>query len=244
LPVSTKAIIIAIAAFAVGGIGVTALLHKPVPHNVAPSIPQHIAAVEEKPVPSKYVRDMLDDMADEEIPVPQKNIVTLPNHPLTLQTGNLPEKMLLSSSAIQPNEKISLYYTCYQKNVSPPLEWKNAPEGAKSFVILLEFTDLDKAMPWLWAVYNIPEKTGSLPEALPKTPVTKDNLEQMAADNGNAGYLGPCQPKGEHRYNFKIFALDTVLELKGGASEADLIRAMNDHILDMGKLPFLHYYRL
>jgi Raf kinase inhibitor-like YbhB/YbcL family protein len=243
LPVSTKAIIIAIAAFAVGGIGVMALLHKPAPRNVAPSIPQHIAAVAEKPVPPKYVRDMLD-VADVETPVQQKNVVTLPSHSLTLQMDNLPEKMLLSSSAIQPNEKISLYYTCYQKNVSPPLEWKNAPEGTKSFVVLLEFTDSDKAMPWLWAVYNIPEKSGSLPEGLPKTPVTEDNLEQMAADNGNAGYLGPCQPKGEHHYNFKVFALDTVLELKGGAGEADLIHAMNGHILDMGKLPFLHYYRL
>ncbi|MDB5492100.1 MAG: putative kinase inhibitor [Micavibrio sp.] len=161
-----------------------------------------------------------------------------------LQVGKTAGAIKLSSIQLKAGEKISLYYTCNQKNVSPPLTWSNAPSGTKSFVILMEGPDRGRGEPLQWGVYNIPASQTSLGEALPKIPMDDKGIGQAMTEAGPVGYVGPCSPKGAATFVFSIYALDAELKLHGGATRNELINAMNGHIIDMMKLPVTHYFRL
>lgn len=152
-------------------------------------------------------------------------------------------QMKLESAQLLPGKKIPLAYTCYQKNISPSLNWSGAPSGTKNFAIVLEGPDKGRGHPLQWGVYNIPASQTSLPEGLSKTPST-DKGAQAETDVGPIGYAGPCVPKGEVTYTFSVFALDTELKLRPGATRDELFKAMNGHILDTAKLSAWHYYRL
>lgn len=161
-----------------------------------------------------------------------------------LELEKLAHEIKLSSSQLKAGEKISLYYTCNQKNVSPPLNWSNAPSGTKSYVVMLEGPDRGSGEPLQWGVYNIPPSETSLGEAVPKVPMLDKGVGQAQTELGPVGYTGPCIPKGEFVFVFSVYALDTELKLHGGATRNELIGAMNGHIIDMAKLPVSHYFRL
>ncbi len=137
----------------------------------------------------------------------------------------------LSSSAFKNNAAIPAKYSfnamgCTGENVSPPLEWKNAPAGTKSFALMVHDPDAPTGSGWWhWVVYNIPAGTTSLPEGagdaagkgLPAGAV------QGNTDFGKPGYGGPCPPpgSGKHHYNFTLFALKVdKIEVPPGASPA------------------------
>lgn len=182
-----------------------------------------------EPVPPAYESSDESDTKDESVPV--------------LNLDHLAGTMTLSIPGISPGGKLPLAHSCYQSNISPALEWSGAPESTKSYVVFLENRMEDSAEELYWLVFNIPADTDALPENI-KSSDMPAGVAYGRSDHNNAGYVGPCDPKGEHRYTFGIFALDTVLDLPSGVHKYDLIRAMNGHVVDMAEFDVKHYFRL
>jgi Raf kinase inhibitor-like YbhB/YbcL family protein len=144
--------------------------------------------------------------------------------------------LVLSSRAFSHGEMIPKQYTCDGQELSPPLEWQGAPAGTKSFALIMDDPDAPKTVFVHWVVYNIPASASSLPEGLPREPVLSDGIRQGENSAGRIGYFGPCPPSGVHRYSFRLYALDTVLNLDAGATKQELMRAMQGHILAQAEL--------
>src|SRR5262245_53414547 len=118
--------------------------------------------------------------------------------------------MSLNSPEFQPNGHIPSKYTCEGEDVSPPLAWEGAPNGAKSIVLIIDDPDAPdpKApkMVWVhWVVYNMPPDTKSLPENAGKARLPQGALLGLN-DFKKTGYGGPCPPIGRHRYFHKLYA--------------------------------------
>jgi Raf kinase inhibitor-like YbhB/YbcL family protein len=111
------------------------------------------------------------------------------------------------------------------------LQISSVPNEAKSLVLIVDDPDAPRGLFRHWIVWNIDSKTTRVAEnSAPTAGVQGIN------DFGNRNYGGPCPPSGTHRYFFKIFALDTKLELKPGARRAELDAAMRGHVLAQGEL--------
>jgi len=143
----------------------------------------------------------------------------------------------ISSTAFSNGETIPKKFTCDGPDVSPQLSWKEAPAAARSFALIMDDPDAP-AGTWVhWVLYNLPANTSQLPEGLEKQEQLATGALQGRNDFRKIGYGGPCPPPGTpHRYYFKLFALDTKLNLKAGATKADLERAMKGHILGEAEL--------
>jgi len=142
----------------------------------------------------------------------------------------------LTSSAFKEGAMIPAQYTCDGKDISPPLNWSAVPEGTQSFALICDDPDAPIGTWVLWVVYNIPDKVTALPENVPPHKSVMGNILQGMTDFRRIGYGGPCPPRGTHRYYFKIYALDTMLNLPAGATKRELLRAMEGHILVEGQL--------
>src|ERR671923_2073314 len=126
--------------------------------------------------------------------------------------------MQLTSSAFQAGGAIPTRYTCEGEDISPELSWKEAPRGAKSFVLILHDPDAPRPGGFThWVLYNVPPTLGSIEENVPRQEVVAGLGLQGKNDRGKIGYTGPCPPTGKHRYFFRLFALDKALELPPGA---------------------------
>jgi Raf kinase inhibitor-like YbhB/YbcL family protein len=123
-------------------------------------------------------------------------------------------------------------YTCDGKDINPPLEVENIPEGTKSLALIMEDPDAPRGTFDHWLVWNI-----SPNEAIAEQ--TNPGISGIN-DFGKTGYGGPCPPSGVHRYFFKVYALDTKLELLAGADKKTLLEAMNGHILSEGEMMGLY----
>ena len=146
-----------------------------------------------------------------------------------------PMSLTITSTAFAPESAIPSLYTCEGKDISPPLDWSNAPAGTKSFTLIVEDPDApDPAAPkmtWVhWVLYNIDSTTGGLPEAV-KTTALPFGTREGVNDWGRTGYGGPCPPVGRHRYFHRLYALDTVLPDLKRPDKAALEKAMQGHIL-------------
>jgi Raf kinase inhibitor-like YbhB/YbcL family protein len=88
-----------------------------------------------------------------------------------------------------------------------------------------------------WVLFNLPAETRSLPEGVPEDPALKDGSRQGQNDFRRPGYGGPCPPRGPaHRYYFKLYALDSALNLPAGAKKPDVEKAMKGHVLAQAEL--------
>jgi Raf kinase inhibitor-like YbhB/YbcL family protein len=143
----------------------------------------------------------------------------------------------LTSAAFQAGGTIPKRFTCDGPDVSPALSWTEPPAGTQGLCLIVDDPDAP-AGTWVhWVLYNLPASTRGLPEGVEKERERADGSRQGRNDFGKIGYNGPCPPKGAaHRYFFKLYALDAKLELKPGATKADLERAMKDHILAHAEL--------
>lgn len=136
---------------------------------------------------------------------------------------------VLTSTAFNQGEHIPSKYTCDGDDLSPPFAWTDPPEGTMSFALLVDDPDAPVG-DWVhWLLYNIPRDSRGIPEG---------GSIGISGKNSwpNLGYGGPCPPNGTHRYFFKLYALDTRLNLPEGAQKADLLKAMEGHILDQAEL--------
>lgn len=142
----------------------------------------------------------------------------------------------ITSSAFDENAMIPAKYTCDGEDISPPLEWDNVPEGTQSIAIIADDPDAPMGTFVHWVLFNLPGDTRQLPENVPTKGTLDNGAVQGITGFGRTGYGGPCPPSGTHRYFFKIYALDTKVELTSSAGKSQLLEAMAGHILGQGQL--------
>ena len=160
----------------------------------------------------------------------------------------------VSSSAFsekRPRKRIPHESTCYGANVSPPLKWSGVPEGAESLALIMEDLNNEEDKEVHWVLYNIPQNVTELPEGIStSTEVLPDGTTQGTNDGLSLGYSGPCPSvvvmqysehfsknplAGPHTYAFTVYALDAMLELGPAATRAELVSAMQGHVLALGE---------
>ena len=143
----------------------------------------------------------------------------------------------ITSPGFVDGQSIPSKYTCDGENVSPTLSWDQVPPAAKTFALICDDPDAP-AGTWVhWVLYNLPESTRMLPEAVQPKGQLPTGASQGRNDFGQIGYGGPCPPKGgPHRYYFKVYALDGTLGLKPEATKSDVEQALKGHVLGEGKL--------
>jgi Raf kinase inhibitor-like YbhB/YbcL family protein len=137
-------------------------------------------------------------------------------------------KIKLTSSAFSHKEFIPSKYTCDGENINPPLDIDHLPEGTKSLALIVDDPDAPKGVWVHWVVWNIPVELHIKENHVP----------------GNVGindfhlynYGGPCPPSGTHRYFFKVYALDTLLDLPRDTDKLRLEKQMHHHIIAVGEL--------
>ncbi|HOB26711.1 MAG TPA: YbhB/YbcL family Raf kinase inhibitor-like protein [Bacteroidales bacterium] len=144
--------------------------------------------------------------------------------------------IIVKSDSFSDGGMIPAKYTCDGANISPQLSWDNAPKDTKSFVLICEDPDAPMGTFTHWILYDIPADVHELPENLPKDKVLPNGAKQGIADFKKIGYGGPCPPSGTHRYYFKLYSLDTLLNLEPGLKKEDILKAMNGHILAQGQI--------
>ena len=143
----------------------------------------------------------------------------------------------LKSSAFEQNAEIPRKYTCDGPDLSPALTWTEPPQGTESFSLIMDDPDAPVGTWVHWVLYNVPASARALPEGVPKDEELKDGSHQGRNDFRKIGYGGPCPPPGPaHRYFFKLSALDARVNLKAGATKAELLRAIEGHILAQAEL--------
>jgi len=142
----------------------------------------------------------------------------------------------ITSSAFEDGELIPSKYTCDGADVSPPLQWGSVPEGTKSIALISDDPDAPVGTWVHWVIFDIPAETRELEENIPHDETLPNGAIQGTTDFGRIGYGGPCPPSGTHRYFFKIYALDTKLDLAAGVGKRELLNAMEGHILGEGRL--------
>lgn len=142
----------------------------------------------------------------------------------------------IASTAFDDGGLIPPKYTCDGADISPPLNWEDVPEGTKSIALICDDPDAP-AGTWVhWVLFNLPAETRELAENIPPDRTLPNGARQGTSDFGRIGYGGPCPPSGTHRYFFKIYALDAQIDLADGADKAQLLKAIEGHILDQGQL--------
>jgi Raf kinase inhibitor-like YbhB/YbcL family protein len=143
------------------------------------------------------------------------------------------EKLSVKSPAFENNKPIPVKYTCDGANINPPLTIEGAPEETKTLVLIVDDPDAPAGTFNHWGVWNIPPTTRKIKEN------TVPGTEGISSYRKHA-YGGPCPPYGTHRYFFKVYALDTQLDLKSNSTKRDVEKAMKGHVLAEGELMGLY----
>lgn len=143
--------------------------------------------------------------------------------------------MKLTSPAFEHGGKIPSKYTCDGENINPPLAISDVPPGTGSLVLIMDDPDVPKHLRadgmWdHWVVFNIPATIREIGEG--KEPEGTSGV----GTSGNVEYSGPCPPDREHRYFFKLYALDTELDLPEKATKGQVEKAMEGHVIEKTEL--------
>lgn len=134
--------------------------------------------------------------------------------------------------------------TCYRRNASPALNWRDAPSATKSYVLVLERRAPNEKASWSWIMFNIPAGSSGLPAKISAETLTAAQGVFGANQYGHQAYTGPCDPKGTFPYVLRLFALDTMLDLQPGAQLHELLPAINGHVIDAAEIRALHYLQM
>ncbi|HQP32093.1 MAG TPA: YbhB/YbcL family Raf kinase inhibitor-like protein [Deltaproteobacteria bacterium] len=145
--------------------------------------------------------------------------------------------MDLKSPAFSQGGMIPAKYSCDGADISPPLSWNNVPAGTKSFALICDDPDAPVGTWVHWVYFDIPATVTSLAEHIEATEMPANGGRQGLNDFRKVGYGGPCPPSGVHRYYFKLYALDAMLnQVAGTTTKAQLLKAMEGHILTQAQL--------
>ena len=149
----------------------------------------------------------------------------------------IPMTLQLTSSAFGEGQTIPAKHTGDGQDTSPPLAWSNPPAGTTSFALICDDPDAPRGTWVHWVLFNLPGDLHELKEGVPAEGTLGNGARQGKNDFGNLGYGGPAPPRGKpHRYFFKLYALDTKLDLPAGATKNQLLAAMKGHALAEGQL--------
>jgi Raf kinase inhibitor-like YbhB/YbcL family protein len=143
--------------------------------------------------------------------------------------------MKITSPAFEEKGQIPSLYTCEGEEINPPLHFTDVPLDAKSLVLIMDDPDVPRYLRadgmWdHWILFNLSPTLRQIKENT--TPVCKSGM----TTSGHTRYVGPCPPDREHRYFFKLYALDTILNVPSGCSKSELEKAMQGHILEQCQL--------
>lgn len=139
----------------------------------------------------------------------------------------------IKSSAFQDGGSIPSQYTCDGQDQLPPLHWQDVPATTKSITIICDDPDAPGGTWVHWVVFNLPPDMNHIDSV---ADVTQTSAIVGTNSWGKQNYGGPCPPSGEHRYFFKIYALDTTLSLGKNATKQAVEDAMSGRILAEGRL--------
>lgn len=181
--------------------------------------------------------------------------IAAPRHAVAQESDEQPQimepAMTLTSPAFEDGQPIPRRHTGEGEDFSPPLRWSNLPAGTVQLAVIMEDPDAPTPQPWVhWVIYCLPPETqvadaaqempqplSGLPEGLPREPRLESPPGAMQGVNSwpldNIGYRGPMPPPGhgEHRYHFRLYALDMALDVEPGLSGDELLTAMAGHVL-------------
>ncbi|HVO79243.1 MAG TPA: YbhB/YbcL family Raf kinase inhibitor-like protein [Terriglobales bacterium] len=140
--------------------------------------------------------------------------------------------LVISTPSFPNAGDIPRKFTCDGADLSPELSWTGAPAGTQAFALIADDPDAPVGTWTHWVLYDLPASATSLPEGVSKVDELGSGGHQGRNDFRKIGYGGPCPPPGKpHRYFFKLYALDTKLNLKPGASKREVEQAMEGHVL-------------
>lgn len=142
------------------------------------------------------------------------------------------EVMRISSTAFRDGEHIPQQYSRYHEDKSPPLHIEDVPMNAQSLMLIMDDPDAPRGLFTHWIVFNIDPKTAELREDHSPAPPARQGKNGW----GESKYGGPRPPSGDHRYFFRLYALDTTIDLPHGATRAEIDQAMKGHVLDTAEL--------
>ena len=143
----------------------------------------------------------------------------------------------ISSSSFSSGGDIPKKFTCDDADISPDLSWTGAPAGVRSFALIADDPDAPVGIWTHWVLFDLPPQATGLQEGVAKVDELSSGGRQGRNDFRKIGYGGPCPPPGKpHRYFFKLYALDQILNLKPGASGKEVEQAMQGHILGQAEL--------
>lgn len=139
--------------------------------------------------------------------------------------------MQIYSDVFEENQHIPRKYTCDGDGINPPLRITNVPGETKNLVLIVDDPDAPGGTFTHWLVWNIPGDLNYIEE---------DNVPEAAIegvnDGGEIGYYPPCPPEGVHRYFFRVFALDKLVDIEEGSDRSRLMQVIDDHIIDQAEL--------
>ncbi|MBN9390679.1 MAG: YbhB/YbcL family Raf kinase inhibitor-like protein [Chloroflexi bacterium] len=142
----------------------------------------------------------------------------------------------VNSSQFGEGQTIPAKYTCQGENISPPLAWNGLPENTQSLVLIMDDPDAPVGTWVHWVLYNLSPALTGLPEGVATGGKEVADTQQGLNSWKKPGYGGPCPPNGTHRYFFRLYALDVMLNLKAAPTKQQILKAMQNHVLDQGEL--------
>jgi Raf kinase inhibitor-like YbhB/YbcL family protein len=143
----------------------------------------------------------------------------------------------ITSPAFADGERIPVKHTADGDDVSPELRWGGLPPNTQSIALVCEDPDAPRGIWTHWVLFNLPADKPMLAEGVSTEKELPDGTRQGKNDFGKIGYGGPSPPKGKpHRYYFKLYALDTKLNLSAGATRQQLLDAIKGHVVAEGQL--------
>jgi Raf kinase inhibitor-like YbhB/YbcL family protein len=145
----------------------------------------------------------------------------------------LRSKLQITSFAFKANGQIPPKYTCDGQNVNPPLTFASIPPKTRTLVLIIDDPDVPKNLIPSgvfdhWLIWDLPADIHGIAEGAPEA--------KRGLNTKGAGYVGPCPPDREHRYFFKLYALDTELARAQISNKQELQAAMKGHVLDQAEL--------
>jgi Raf kinase inhibitor-like YbhB/YbcL family protein len=138
--------------------------------------------------------------------------------------------LILSSPVFDNMGKIPDKYTCKGEDVNPPLKIRNIPAQTKTLALIVDDPDAPLGTWVHWVVFNIDPTNHIDEDSIPQGGIEGSN------DFGHTNWGGPCPPSGEHRYYFRLYALDCELNLSATATKGDVLQAMQGHVLEQAEL--------
>ena len=134
--------------------------------------------------------------------------------------------MKIQSTAFENNQTIPKKYSCDGEEINPRLSFLDVPQDVQSLALIVDDPDAPSGIFTHWTLWNIDPKSSGISENNIPAGAIQGN-----SDAGKIGYIGPCPPSGTHHYFFKLYALDSMIDLPSGSKRSDLEKTMENHII-------------